>query len=53
MATGGHSSVVTVWQLETRKDYARLEHKSLDPNLKGLEIDWQDNSRLAITGSST
>jgi WD40 repeat protein len=52
IATGGHSSVVTVWNADTTKDYAKLDHCALDPDLKGIEIDWQDHKRLAITGKS-
>ena len=52
IATGGHSSVVTVWNAQTTKEYAKLDHKELDQALIGIEIDWKDHRRLAITGKS-
>lgn len=55
VATGGHSGIVTVWNADvqnTNKDVAKLSHTQLDPNLKGIEIDWQNSKSVAITGNS-
>jgi hypothetical protein len=55
VATGGHSGVVTVWNANseiTNKDVAKLVHTQLDPNLVGIEIDWQNSKTIAITGYS-
>jgi len=56
VATGGHSGVVTVWNPDTKsatnKDVAKLVHTQLDPCFEGIEIDWQNNKSLAVTGRS-
>jgi len=52
IATGGHSGIVTVWKASDNKDVAKLNHSQSDPSLEGLEIDWQNNRSLAVTGKS-
>jgi len=57
VATGGHSGVITIWVADAKsdrsnKDVAKLHHESLDPNLVGLELDWQNSKTIAVTGRS-
>lgn len=52
IATGGHSGIVSVWKANDSKDVAKLNHSQSDPSLEGLEIDWQNNRSLAVTGKS-
>jgi WD40 repeat protein len=56
VATGGHSGVITIWTADAKsasnKDVAKLHHEELDPNLVGLELDWQNSRTLAVTGHS-
>lgn len=52
IATGGHSSKITVWDIVQCKDLAKFEHNKLDPTFEGLEIEWQNSSCVAIAGIS-
>lgn len=52
IATGGHEGVVTVWSASDCRDIAVLDHSQSDPHLEGLEIDWQNDKCLAVTGKS-
>jgi len=48
--------VVTVWnpdsKFSSKQDVAKLVHTQLDPSLEGIEIDWQNNRSVAVTGRS-
>jgi len=54
VATGGLSSVITVWDCESEscKEVATFDHSSFDPEFKGLELEWQNNKNVAVAGRS-
>lgn len=54
VATGGLFSVISVWDCESDscKEVACFDHSDLDPNFRGLEIEWQNNKNVAVAGKS-
>ena len=54
VATGGLFSTIYVWDCESDscKEVARFEHADIDPNFRGLEIEWQNSKNVAVAGKS-
>jgi WD40 repeat protein len=54
VATGGFSSIITVWDCESDscKEVATFDHSSFDQDFNGLEIEWQNNKNVAVAGRS-
>ena len=54
VATGGIMSKIHVWDCSTNDnaEVACFDHTQIDPNFKGLEIEWQNNKQLAVAGKS-
>lgn len=52
IASGGHSSTVTVWNYETGKNLATFDHREIDPGFVCQEIEWQNPKTLAVSGKS-
>ena len=55
VATGGLMSQIYVWDCETDhcKQVACFDHTTIDPDFKGLEIEWQNSKNVAVAGKST
>lgn len=52
VASGGMSTVVTVWNPETGKVIVTFDHAELDPGFECREIEWQNQKQLAVSGKS-
>ena len=54
VATSGLFSTVYVWDCEPEsyREVARFEHADIDPDFKGLEIEWQNSKSVAVAGKS-
>lgn len=53
VATAGiRSGKITVWDITHCKDVAKFDHSKLEPAFEGLEIEWQNNTSVAVAGMS-
>ena len=54
VATGGLFSVISVWDCDSDscKEVASFDHSDIDPNFRGLEIEWQNSKHVAVAGKS-
>ena len=54
VATGGLMSQIYVWDCETQdcREIACFDHKDIDPDFQGLEIEWQNDKNIAVAGKS-
>ena len=54
IATGGIMSKIHVWDCASAEcdEVACFDHSVIDPNFKGLEIEWQNNKQVAVAGKS-
>ena len=54
VATGGLMSQIYVWDSETSdcREIACFDHKDLDSDFQGLEIEWQNAKNIAVAGKS-
>ena len=54
VATGGLFSAVYVWDCESDscREAACFDHSDIDPNFRGLEIEWQNSKNVAVAGKS-
>ena len=54
VATGGFMSQIYVWDASTQdsSQVACFDHSQIDPNFKGLEIEWQNSQKVAVTGKT-
>ena len=54
VATGGIMSKIHVWDCSSNEnaEVACFDHSVIDPNFKGLEIEWQNSKQVAVAGKS-
>lgn len=54
VATGGLMSQIYVWDCSTLncKEVACFDHSIIDPEFKGMEIEWQNAKQVAVAGKS-
>ena len=45
-------SLISVWDCDSCKEVACFDHSEIDPNFRGLEIEWQNNKNVAVAGKS-
>ena len=54
IATGGLMSEIYVWDGDSDdlREIACFDHSEIDSSFRGLEIEWQNSSNVAVTGES-
>ena len=54
VATGGLMSQIYVWDCESAdcREVACFDHRDIDSDFRGLEIEWQNAKNVAVAGKS-
>jgi len=54
VATGGLMSQIYVWDCSHPdcREVAIFDHSNIDPEFKGMEIEWQNANHVAVAGKS-